>query len=59
VTVDTETGRHAAEKLYEILAGVERGDIRADTPAERALLERIEVVLALYEERMGDVARVS
>lgn len=55
--VNTDLGRHAAARLYEILAAVERGEIAADTPAERAMIERIEIVLALYEERARDQER--
>ncbi len=54
--VGTDLAKHAAARLYEILAAVERGEIAADTPAEQAMLERIERVLALYEERPRDAS---
>lgn len=54
--VNTDLAKHAAARLYEILAAVERGEIAATTPAEQAMIERIETVLTLYEERVRDDA---
>ena len=46
---------HAAAKLYEIVNAVERGEIRVATPAERAMIERIDTALTAYEERAREL----